>query len=71
MILESDALQIVQALKIDVPNKNKYGYLIQNTQRILNRLHKWQVHIISQNLIGTIHRLAKEVLYMREKQCFL
>ncbi len=33
MILESDALQIVQALKIDVPNKNKYGYLIQNTQK--------------------------------------
>lgn len=59
VVLEGDALQIMQAPKHDGPNRSKYGYLIQDTQKILNGLKKWQVQHVSRKLNGAGHRLVK------------
>jgi hypothetical protein len=60
VVLECNALQIVQALKKDWQNLSIYEHLIEDTQWILNSLQRWQVYYISRNLNGMAHWLTKK-----------
>lgn len=67
VILEGDALQVVQTLRKEGRNWSRYDHLIEDTKRELNCLFKWLGNDVRHNLNGAIHRLANETLYMREE----
>jgi hypothetical protein len=66
IILEGDALQIMQALKNESSNWYIYDHLIEETRGVLQNMQKWKVHHVKRNLNGAAHQLAKVALSMRD-----
>jgi ribonuclease HI len=67
VVLEGDALQIVQALKSSTPNWSSYGHLVEEARDQLNGMHTWRVNHVRRHLNGAAHRLAKEALTLSEE----
>ena len=67
VILESNALQVVQALKKDGRSWCYYGHLIEEARRMLNCLYSWKVNHDKRN--EAAYRLAKETLSLTVEKC--
>lgn len=55
IILEGDALKIVQALDKGGWNWSIYGHFIEETRGVLNNLQNWKVHHVRRNLNCAAH----------------
>lgn len=64
VILEGDALQIVQALGQEGSNLCVYGHLIEETKGILHNMQNWKVHHVRRNLNGAAHLLIRVALFL-------
>jgi len=62
VILEGDALQIVQALGKEGSNWCIYGHLIEETRGILHNMQNWKVHHVRRNLNGAAHLFVRVAL---------
>jgi hypothetical protein len=67
VILEGDALQVVQALKKEGVNRSKIGHLIEETRELLQTLHSWCILHVCRHLNEAAHRLAREALSIWEE----
>ncbi|GLT69088.1 hypothetical protein SLA2020_412670 [Shorea laevis] len=68
VMLEGDALVIVQALQSPLCNFSSYGHLIEEARSHLNSLHSWRINHVRRHLNGAAHRLAKVALTLTEDQ---
>jgi ribonuclease HI len=71
IFLEGDALEIVQALHQDTPNRSRYGQLIEDTRDCLNSRHSWVVSHIRRGANEAAHRLAQAALHQSLDQSWL
>merc|ERR1712100_259600 len=62
IILEGDALQVVQALKKPGRNWCRYGHIIEETREILQSLQTWRTTHVRREFNGAAHQFAKEAL---------
>lgn len=62
VILEGDALQVVQVLRKEGKNYSRYGHIIEEALEALNWLQAWNVNHVRRQLNGAAHGLAKEAL---------
>jgi hypothetical protein len=63
IILEGDALEIVQALRNKDPSWSRYGQLIEDTKAKLNSLPFWTVSHVCRNANEPAHRLAQAAIH--------
>jgi ribonuclease HI len=59
VILEGDALQIVQALNREGPHWSSYGHLTEEARGMLSSLHSWKVVHVRRQYNEVAHVLAK------------
>jgi ribonuclease HI len=67
VILEGDALQVVNALKASTRNWSPYGHLIEEAHSQLSGMHTWRVNHVRRHLNGAAHQLAKAALTLNEE----
>jgi ribonuclease HI len=63
VILEGDALAIVQGLRQEAPSWCQYGLLLEDTRSILNSLPFWKVTHVRREANGAAHGLAQAALH--------
>jgi hypothetical protein len=68
VILQGNALQVVQALIKDGRSWCRYRYLIEKARGVLNCFNSWKVNHVKRNLNELTHRLAKEALFLTVKK---
>jgi hypothetical protein len=68
VILEGDALQIVQAIRKDGRCWSQYLHLIKEAGGVLSCLHIWKVNHVRRHLNDTANRLAKEAIFLSMEQ---
>jgi ribonuclease HI len=68
IILEGDALQIVQALQSTDGGKYSYGLLIEDMQQLLRRFSEFSVQFVRREANGAAHKLARLALSMGENK---
>ena len=64
VVLEGDALQVMQALRKDGKSWSRYWHIIEEAEGVLSSLQSWKVNHVKRNLNGTSHCLAKKVFYL-------
>lgn len=68
VVLEGDALSVVQGLRSPGRNYSRYGHLIEEARSLLNGLQHWSVNHVRRHLNEAAHRLAKQAVTLREAQ---
>lgn len=63
VILEGDALTIVQGLQQETPSWCQYGLLLEDTRSILHSLPFWKVTHVCREANGVAHGLAQAALH--------
>jgi hypothetical protein len=63
VILEGDALEIVQAFRQEGPSWSKYGQIIANSRTRLNSIQSWEPSHIRREANEAAHLLAKAALH--------
>jgi hypothetical protein len=61
LILEGDALQVVNAVNMGSPDWNKMGHLIDGIKENLGKLSSWRVEHVKRDANYAVHILAREV----------
>jgi hypothetical protein len=62
VVLEGDALEIINIFKLDGAWRGNYGYVIQDAKHILGCCQEWRVNHIYLEGNGVAHSLAKLAL---------
>lgn len=62
IILEGDALEVVNGINSSRENWSILGLILQHTKDILEQMQFKKINHISRNLNVVVHRLAKEAL---------
>jgi hypothetical protein len=65
VILEGDALQVMQVLNKDGKIWYRYGHCIEKARRALTCLQRWNVNHILRHINGKAHCITKEALLLR------
>jgi hypothetical protein len=68
IILEGEALQIVQALRLTDGGRCSYGLLIEDMQQLLWRFSEFLVQFIRRETNDAAHKLARLALSMGENK---
>jgi hypothetical protein len=68
VILQGDALRVVQTLMKYGRSWCCYRYLIEEARGVLNCFNSWKVNHVKRNLNKLTHRLAKEALFLTVKK---
>jgi ribonuclease HI len=71
VILEGDALLVVQALNTGGTNWCRYGHLLDEAKGILNSFQSWSVQHVRRTNNEAAHCLAKKALSLCEEQVFI
>jgi ribonuclease HI len=71
ILLEGDALEIVNALLLDDPSWSRYGHLIDDTKLLLQRFCSWEVQHVKRGANMAAHSLAKGALRQSLEQIWL
>jgi hypothetical protein len=67
IILEGDALEIVQGLRQEGPSWQRYGHLLEDSRARLNGLQFWQLNHVRRDANEVAHGLAKFALQQSHK----
>ena len=71
LILEGDAIIVVQAMNQEELCREDYGQLINGAKNTLNQGCQWQVRHVRPTANGATHKLAKMGLQFQERQTWV
>lgn len=71
IILEGDAMEVVQALHRESTWRESYYMLVEEDKRNLHTIPRWSVQHVAKQANVTAHNLAKFVISIREEKMWI
>jgi ribonuclease HI len=62
IILEGDSKIVIQAIQSQVPNRCRYGQIIDDIFRVLRGFRSWTAEHVKREANGAVHTLAKNAV---------